>query len=56
VFTKVELGSASAASAVPQNGLTIITLPSGDRRVSRVGDDNVPLPPSKVGDANLPKP
>jgi hypothetical protein len=56
VFSKVELGSASAAAAVPQNGLTIITLPSGDRRVSRVGDDNVPLPPSKVGDANLPKP
>jgi hypothetical protein len=55
VFSKVELGDASAAAAVPQNGVTIVTLPSGDRRVSRVGDDNI-VPVSKVGDANLPKP
>ena len=34
VFTKVEVGDASAAATVPQPGLRIITLPSGDRRVS----------------------
>ena len=34
VFTKVEVGDASAAASVPQPGLRIITLPSGDRRVS----------------------
>jgi TolB protein len=34
VFSKVTLGSASQAAAVPQPGLTVITLPSGDRRVS----------------------
>jgi TolB protein len=55
VFSKVEIGSASPEAAVPQNGLTIVTLPSGDRRVSRVGDDNV-VPRSKVGDQNLPHP
>lgn len=34
VFTRVELGAASAAAAVPPPGLRIITLPSGDRRVT----------------------
>jgi TolB protein len=34
VFTKVEIGPPSPAAAVPQDGLKIITLPSGDRRVS----------------------
>jgi hypothetical protein len=34
VFTRVELGAASPAAAVPQPGLRIITLPSGDRRVT----------------------
>ena len=34
VFSKVELGDASAGAAVPQPGLKVITLPSGDRRVS----------------------
>jgi hypothetical protein len=34
VFSRVELGAASAAAAVPQAGLKIITLPSGDQRVS----------------------
>lgn len=34
VFTKVEVGDASPAAAVPQPGVRIITLPSGDRRVS----------------------
>ena len=34
VFSKVEIGAASAAAAAPQPGLKIITLPSGDRRVS----------------------
>ncbi len=34
VFTRVEVGSASPAAAVPQPGLRIITLPSGDRRVT----------------------
>jgi|CZKI01.1.fsa_nt_gi hypothetical protein len=34
VFSKVEIGKASPAAAVPQDGLKIITLPSGDRRVS----------------------
>jgi TolB protein len=38
VFSKVDIGSASPAAAVPQNGVTIVTLPSGDRRVSRTGD------------------
>lgn len=33
-FTKVEVGSADPAAAAPQPGLRIITLPSGDRRVS----------------------
>ena len=34
VFSHVELGSASSAAAAPQPGLRIITLPSGDRRVT----------------------
>jgi hypothetical protein len=34
VFSKVEIGAASAAAALPQPGLRIITLPSGDRRVT----------------------
>ena len=34
VFSNVEVGRASAAAAAPQPGLTVITLPSGDRRVS----------------------
>jgi hypothetical protein len=34
VFSHVALGSASSAAAAPQPGLKIITLPSGDRRVS----------------------
>jgi len=34
VFSNVEVGRASAAAAAPQPALTIITLPSGDRRVS----------------------
>jgi TolB protein len=34
VFSKVKIGSASGDAAAPQPGLTIITLPSGDRRVS----------------------
>ena len=34
VFSKVEVGTASPAAAAPQDGLKIITLPSGDRRVS----------------------
>jgi hypothetical protein len=34
VFSKVEIGRASPAAAVAQDGLKIITLPSGDRRVS----------------------
>jgi len=34
VFSKVEVGAASPAAAAPQPGLKIITLPSGDRRVS----------------------
>jgi hypothetical protein len=34
VFSKVEIGAASPAAAVPQDGLKIITLPSGDRRVT----------------------
>jgi hypothetical protein len=34
VFSHVELGSASSAAAAPQPGLKIITLPSGDRRVT----------------------
>ena len=33
-FSKVELGRASPAAAAPQPGLRIITLPSGDRRVT----------------------
>jgi TolB protein len=41
VFSHVALGSASSAAAAPQPGLTIVTLPSGDRRVARVGDDNL---------------
>ncbi|MFY9925338.1 MAG: hypothetical protein WCA95_11230 [Opitutaceae bacterium] len=34
VFSRVELGDASPAAAAAQPGLTIITLPSGDRRVA----------------------
>ncbi|HEY1763514.1 MAG TPA: hypothetical protein VGF85_01240 [Opitutaceae bacterium] len=34
VFSKVEVGAASQAAASPQPGLRIITLPSGDRRVT----------------------
>jgi TolB protein len=34
VFSHVKIGTASADAAVPQPGLHIITLPSGDRRVS----------------------
>jgi hypothetical protein len=34
VFSRVVLGAASAAAALPQPGLKIITLPSGDQRVS----------------------
>ncbi len=34
VFSRVEVGKALPAAAVPQDGLKIITLPSGDRRVS----------------------
>ena len=34
VFSRVELGPAVAAAALPQPGLRIITLPSGDRRVT----------------------
>lgn len=33
-FSKVEVGAASALAALPQPGLRIITLPSGDRRVT----------------------
>jgi TolB protein len=39
VFSHVEIGSASTDAAVAQPGLTIITLPSGDRRVAKVGDE-----------------
>jgi hypothetical protein len=38
VFSNVVIGSASSSAAVPQPGLTIITLPSGDRRVAKAGD------------------
>jgi TolB protein len=34
VFSNVKIGSASDSAAVPQPGLRIITLPSGDRRVT----------------------
>ncbi len=34
VFSKVEVGAASSDAAVPQPGLRVITLPSGDRRVT----------------------
>lgn len=34
VFSRVEVGAASAAAALPQPDLRIITLPSGDRRVT----------------------
>lgn len=34
VFSRVELADASPAAAVPQPGVWIITLPSGDRRVT----------------------
>jgi hypothetical protein len=34
VFSKVDIASASRAAAAPQPGLHIITLPSGDRRVT----------------------
>jgi TolB protein len=34
VFSNVVIGSASDAAAVPQPGLRIITLPTGDRRVT----------------------
>jgi hypothetical protein len=34
VFSRVEVGAAAAAAALPQPGLRIITLPSGDRRVT----------------------
>jgi TolB protein len=40
IFSHVEIGSASADAAAPQAGLTIITLPSGDRRVAKAGDAN----------------
>lgn len=38
VFSNVEIGSASSAAAAPQADLTIITLPSGDRRVAKAGE------------------
>jgi hypothetical protein len=38
VFSNVEIGWASSSAAVPQPGLTIITLPSGDRRVAKAAD------------------
>lgn len=38
VFSDVKIGSASSAAAEPQADLTIITLPSGDRRVAKAGD------------------
>jgi TolB protein len=34
VFSKVEIGAAAPSAAVMPDGLTIVTLPSGDRRVS----------------------
>jgi TolB protein len=34
VFSRVEVGGASPAAAAPQPGLRVITLPSGDRRVT----------------------
>jgi hypothetical protein len=34
VFSRVEIGSALAAAAQPQPGLRVITLPSGDQRVT----------------------
>ncbi|HEY5079733.1 MAG TPA: hypothetical protein VII43_07790, partial [Opitutaceae bacterium] len=34
VFSKVEVGAASASAAQPQPGLRVITLPSGDKRVT----------------------
>jgi TolB protein len=34
VFSHAEIGSASADAAAPQPGLRVITLPSGDRRVT----------------------
>jgi hypothetical protein len=34
VFSKVEVGAAWAGAANPQPGLRIITLPSGDQRVT----------------------
>jgi hypothetical protein len=34
VFSNVTIGSASDAAAVPQPGLRVITLPTGDRRVT----------------------
>jgi TolB protein len=43
VFSHVEIGSASPDAAVAQPGLSIMTLPSGDRRVAKVGDD-IPAP------------
>ena len=33
-FSRVEVGAATALAALPQPGLRIITLPSGDRRVT----------------------
>jgi hypothetical protein len=39
IFSRVEIGSASPDAAVAQPGLKIITLPSGDRRVAKAGDD-----------------
>ena len=41
VFSQVKIGSASSAAAAPQPGLTIITLPTGDKRVAKVGDDTL---------------
>jgi len=38
VFSDVKIGTASSAAAEPQADLTIITLPSGDRRVAKAGD------------------
>jgi TolB protein len=46
VFSHVEIGAASSEAAVAQPGLTIITLPSGDKRVAKVGD-NIPTNASR---------
>jgi hypothetical protein len=42
VFSNVEIGSASSAAAAPQAGLTIVTLPSGDKRVAKAADEAPP--------------